>query len=137
MKAAQDLIARLAKEMAQTIASSKQLEEAFADAKRTAIGLTKQHHELLDKQQDLSLPLVHTSPELFPELPATVRGFKDTIDALPWIVTKAAHRLADKFTTKLELEVKAATEAVILLQLRDVRFGREENAQYIQYQLPA
>ncbi|GHA05470.1 hypothetical protein [Oceanisphaera arctica] len=46
-------------------------------------------------------------PELFPELPVAVQGFKPQVDALPWILTRVTHSLsASGYTTGLELEVK-------------------------------
>ncbi|MGQ5525170.1 phage late control D family protein [Chitinimonas sp. PSY-7] len=55
-----------------------------------------------------SLTLAKARPELYPELPATVSGWKPAIDGLPWLVSKATHKLdSSGFTTDLELEVKA------------------------------
>lgn len=55
-----------------------------------------------------SITLAKGRPELFPELPATVVGFKPQIDALPWLLTKVTHNLSDSgYTNQLELEVKA------------------------------
>lgn len=54
-----------------------------------------------------SITLAKGRPELFPELPATVVGFKPQIDALPWLLTKVTHNLTDSgYTNQLELEVK-------------------------------
>ncbi|MDP5291830.1 hypothetical protein Q9290_05940 [Oceanimonas sp. CHS3-5] len=58
-----------------------------------------------------SITLAKGRPELFPELPATVVGFKPQIDALPWLLTKVTHNLSDSgYTNQLELEVKADEE---------------------------
>ena len=54
-----------------------------------------------------SITLARGRPELFPDLPATVSGFKAAIDNTDWILTKATHTLAEVLTTALELEIKA------------------------------
>jgi len=53
----------------------------------------------------ISAAIAH--PELFPELPVSVSGFKPEIDATKWIITKCTHNLAgDKFTSTFDLELK-------------------------------
>lgn len=56
-----------------------------------------------------SWTLARGVPELFPEVPATVRGFKSQIDATEWILARAIHVFDGNggFTTELELEIKA------------------------------
>lgn len=55
-----------------------------------------------------SIDLAEGRPDLFPEIPATVEGFKTQIDNTDWLITKATHTLTDKgLTTKLEFEIKA------------------------------
>jgi phage protein D len=56
-----------------------------------------------------SITLAYGRPELFPELPASVSGFKPIIDKQDWIISRATHSLTDSgYTTALELEVKAS-----------------------------
>lgn len=51
--------------------------------------------------------LARGRPEIFPELPATVSGFKPGIDATDWIVVRASHSLiGNGYTTHVELESK-------------------------------
>lgn len=55
-----------------------------------------------------SITLALGRADLFPELPATVEGFKREIDGTEWIVSKASHSISDSgFTTTLELEINA------------------------------
>lgn len=54
-----------------------------------------------------SITLARGRPELFPDLPATVSGYKADIDNTDWILTKATHTLAEGLTTALDLEIKA------------------------------
>ncbi|AJG19111.1 phage late control D family protein [Cupriavidus basilensis] len=56
-----------------------------------------------------SITLARGRPELFPELPAVVRGWKPQIDSTGWIVTKVTHNLTGNgYTTALELEIRPA-----------------------------
>lgn len=54
------------------------------------------------------ITLAHGREDIFPELPATVQGFKPAIDNTDWIVTRVTHTGGDGgFTTALELEIRA------------------------------
>lgn len=58
-----------------------------------------------------SITLALARPELFPEVPVRVRGFKPVIDAASWILVRVTHTLGDGgFTTALELETKLTDE---------------------------
>lgn len=59
-----------------------------------------------------SITLAIGRPEIFPDLPASVSGWKPAIDNTDWIVTRATHTLNDNgLGTALEFEIKA-TEVV-------------------------
>lgn len=46
-------------------------------------------------------------PELFPEIPVTVQGWKPGIDGTDWIITRLTHTLSDAgYTTAVELEIR-------------------------------
>ena len=46
-------------------------------------------------------------PDLFPEIPVTVQGFKPEIDATHWLITLATHRLdSSGLITTLDMELK-------------------------------
>lgn len=56
---------------------------------------------------NFSITLARGRPDLFPELPAVVTGWKPQIDNTRWTITKVTHHLTDRgYTTTLELEVK-------------------------------
>ncbi len=56
---------------------------------------------------EFSITLAEGRPELFPELPAQVQGFKPVIDATGWVLKKVTHQLGDGgYTTALELETR-------------------------------
>ena len=55
-----------------------------------------------------SITLAMGQPDLFPDTPATVNGWKRAIDSTEWIVTRVVHNLNDSgYTTTLDLEIKA------------------------------
>ena len=55
----------------------------------------------------LSITAAMAHPELFPELPVVVQGFKPEIDGAEWIITRCTHSLSDSgFTTAFEFERK-------------------------------
>ncbi len=55
---------------------------------------------------EFSLSLAMGCADLVPETPVQVSGFKQVIDAQPWIVSKVVHNLSNSgFTTAVELEV--------------------------------
>lgn len=57
---------------------------------------------------EFSLAMALGRPELFPEMPVIVKGFKREIDSTDWIITKATHSLSDAgLTTQLQFEIKA------------------------------
>lgn len=59
-----------------------------------------------------SLTLAVGQPDIFPETPVAVRGFKQEIDDQQWIITQATHRIATNgLTTSVELEVKNNSES--------------------------
>jgi phage protein D len=55
----------------------------------------------------MSYTLALGRPELYPQTPVRVSGFKPDIDALSWLAKRVTHTIADGgFTTALELEVR-------------------------------
>lgn len=71
---------------------------------------TRAARSALDKSQrgasTFSLTLARGRPDLFPELPATVRGWKPAIDGADWLIVKVTHRLTPSgLVSELELEL--------------------------------
>ncbi|CFR19763.1 gene D protein [Yersinia frederiksenii] len=55
---------------------------------------------------EFSIILAIGRPDLYPETPIKVKGFKSVIDNQSWIITKVIHSLNNSgYTTNLELEV--------------------------------
>lgn len=58
----------------------------------------------------MELTLAIGRPELMPQTPVVLRGFKDVIDATEWLVVKLTHTLGDNgLTTRMELETRVAS----------------------------
>lgn len=56
---------------------------------------------------EFSITLAAGRPEPFPELPASVQGFKPLINACAWTLTKITHSISNSgYTTALELEMR-------------------------------
>ena len=56
---------------------------------------------------EFSIRLATGRPDLYPETPVQVKGFKRVIDEQSWTITKVMHYLSKSgFTTSLELEVR-------------------------------
>ena len=56
----------------------------------------------------MGLKLALARPDLMPQTPLKLQGFKAEIDDTPWLVVKIQHELGDGgFTSKLTLETRA------------------------------
>ncbi|HHW7448946.1 phage late control D family protein [Pasteurella multocida subsp. multocida] len=54
-----------------------------------------------------SLTMAYGEPELMPEMPAELKGFKTEIDSSDWIITSVTHNITDSgFTSAVEFELK-------------------------------
>ncbi|MCS6120483.1 phage late control D family protein [Shewanella baltica] len=61
-----------------------------------------------------TITLAMGRPELFPELPVNVSGFKPQIDNSAWLLTRVEHNITDTgYTTGIELEVKNSEVAEV------------------------
>ena len=61
-----------------------------------------------------TITLAMGRPELFPELPVSVSGFKPQIDNSDWLLTRVEHNITDTgYTTGIELEVKSSEVAEV------------------------
>lgn len=60
---------------------------------------------------EFSISLATGRPDLYPETPVTVQGFKAEIDAESWLIVEVAHRLGDGgYTCSLKLEARLKEE---------------------------
>lgn len=57
---------------------------------------------------EFTITLAYGRPELMPELPATVQGWKKNIDSTEWILGPVTHNINDSgYTTQIALEIRA------------------------------
>ena len=55
-----------------------------------------------------TITLAEGIPELFPETPAIVSGFKPQIDSTDWLITRVVNTIGDAgYTQQIEFEIKA------------------------------
>lgn len=86
--------------------STKVLRHGYASRTNAERAARAEWQRLQRGAASFSLSLAYARPDLFPELPATVKGFKAEIDSASWIITRASHSLSNSgFTTDLELEL--------------------------------
>lgn len=86
--------------------NAKELPATYASEDDAAAAARAELQRLQRGAAEFSLTLVRGRPELMPETPLKVRGFKPEIDAQLWIVTRVTHALGDGgFTTSVECEV--------------------------------
>jgi phage protein D len=89
--------------------SQKTLRHIYPNKTAATRAAQAEFRRLKRGEAEFSLTLAHGRPELLPDLPATVTGWKPAIDGTNWIISKASHRLSGGgLTTDLEFEIKAA-----------------------------
>lgn len=58
-----------------------------------------------------SITLAYGVPDLMPETPVQLSGFKQEIDSSEWLITKVTHNITDNgYTSQVECELKIETE---------------------------
>lgn len=63
---------------------------------------------------EFSITLARGRADLFPEMPATVSGFKPVIDNHKWIIARVVHQIGEGgFQTQLELELKIDNDNMV------------------------
>ena len=91
----------------------KSLRHTYASEK-TAITAAKSAFDKLKRGvATFSLNLAFGEPDLMPETPIELSGFKGEIDATNWLITRVTHNLSDSgFTSQIECELKVEDEEV-------------------------
>ncbi len=86
----------------------KTLRHVYADINSARRAARTEWRRLQRGMAEFTLTLAVGRPELIPEQPATVQGFKPAIDSTDWLLTKVTHNLDDNgYTTQLALEIRA------------------------------
>ncbi len=91
----------------------KSLRHTYASEK-TAITAAKSAFDKLKRGvATFSLNLAFGEPDLMPETPIELLGFKAEIDATNWLITRVTHNLSDgSFISQIEYELKVEDEEV-------------------------
>ncbi|MEH8026565.1 phage late control D family protein [Gallibacterium anatis] len=77
---------------------------------RALTGAKSAYDRLKRGVASFSMTLAEGNPEIIPEMPLKLVGFKPMIDSTQWIVTKVTHSLDDNgYTAQIECEVKPST----------------------------
>ena len=86
----------------------KTLRHTYATESTAARAARAEYRRLQRGLATFALTLAHGRPELYPETPCRVSGWKPSIDGTQWLIARVTHRLGDGgLTTGIELEVRA------------------------------
>lgn len=86
----------------------KVLRHVYASKENAHRAARAEWRKLQRGMAEFSITMAQGRAELIPETPATVQGFKISIDNTDWIIAKVIHNLNDRgYTTQIELEIKA------------------------------
>lgn len=87
----------------------KELRHVYASQGNAMRAARAEWEKLQRGVAEFQITLAKGRPELYPEQPTTVRGFKPQIDEADWLLTQVVHDLTDQgYTNRLQLEVKLA-----------------------------
>ena len=91
----------------------KSLRHTYA-SESTAITAAKSAFDKIKRGvATFSLNLAFGEPDLMPETPIALSGFKSEIDATNWLITRVTHNLSDGgFTSQIECELKVEDDEV-------------------------
>lgn len=85
----------------------KVLPEIYPSEAEARAAATAEAKRVKRMQATMSYSLAQGRADIYPEMPVTVSGFKEPIDATAWLVKSTRHTIADGgFTTSLELEMR-------------------------------
>ncbi|MGR6981226.1 phage late control D family protein [Testudinibacter sp. P27/CKL/0425] len=85
----------------------KTLRHVYQSEAKAITGAKAAFSKLQRGVASFSLTLANGNPDLMPELPAALVGFKDQIDSTDWIVTQVTHSISDSgYTGAVEFELK-------------------------------
>ncbi|MGL4869975.1 MAG: phage late control D family protein [Aeromonas veronii] len=85
----------------------KELRHVYASQSNAMRAARAEWEKLQRGVAEFQITLAKGRPELYPEQPTSVRGFKPQIDEADWLLTQVVHDLTDQgYTNRLQLEVK-------------------------------
>lgn len=91
----------------------KTLRHTYASEQSAITGAKSAFDKLKRGVATFSMTLAYGEPELMPEMPLVLRGFKSMIDGSDWIISRVNHTINDSgYTTQVECELKVETDDV-------------------------
>jgi phage protein D len=88
----------------------KRLKDTYGSEADAMAAARSEQQRMERGKATFELTLALGRPELMPQTPVTVVGFKPAIDGTEWLVVKVTHSLGDQgLTTRMELETRGAT----------------------------
>lgn len=91
----------------------KTLRHTYASEQSAITGAKSAFDKLKRGVATFSMTLAYGEPELMPEMPLVLRGFKSMIDGSDWIISRVTHNINDSgYTTQVECELKVETDDV-------------------------
>lgn len=88
--------------------NEKRLKDTYGSEAAALAAARAEMQRVARGKATMELTLALGRPDLMPQTPVTLKGFKPQINATPWLVKKITHDLSDNgFTSKLELETRA------------------------------
>jgi phage protein D len=85
----------------------KVLPETYANEAEARAAATAEFNRVKRSQATMSYTLALGRPDLFPETPVYLTGFKPDIDDESWLAKKVRHEISDSgYTTQLDLETR-------------------------------
>lgn len=92
--------------------NEKRLKDTYANEADALSAARSEHQRITRGKATFDLNLALGVPELMPQTPVTVKGFKQEIDSTPWLLVKLTHTLGDAgMTTRLEMETHGAPDS--------------------------
>lgn len=92
--------------------NAQQLRHTYASEQEALDAAQAEWQRLQRGTAHFSITQAIGDPEVFPETPVWVIGWKPQIDATPWIITEVTHTISDtSYTTALQLETRQGEPA--------------------------
>ncbi len=86
--------------------NAKQLRPTYATEADALAAAESEWQRLQRGGAVFSLDLAEGRPELYPETPVTLNGYKTEIDAIDWLITEVSHDLSDQaLTSSVKMEI--------------------------------
>ncbi len=87
-------------------ADPTRLRQTYATAEVARRAARSEWQRIQRGHAGFTLTLAQGRPDLYPETPAIVTGFKPAIDSTRWLITQVEHNLSDAaYTTTLDMEI--------------------------------